>query len=214
MIKVKRVGKYSHGMVKKYELPPLPYAYDALEPHISKEIMTLHHDKHHQTYVNGANAALEKLENARKNNFEGVDIRAIERNLSFHVSGHVLHSIFWPNMKPNGGGSPGGRLADMINEDFGSLDAFKLQFSETAKNVEGIGWAMLAYDPLSDQLMTFSIEKHNMQVGQGTVPILVLDMWEHAYYLQYKNVKGDYVKAWWNVVNWDDAENRLQKAKV
>jgi len=201
-------------MVKKYSLPDLPYKYDALEPHISKEIMTLHHDKHHLAYVNGANAALEKLENARKNNFQGVDARAVTRDLSFHVSGHVLHSIFWPNMKSNGGGKPGGKLADMINADFGSFDAFKTQFTEVAKAVEGIGWAILAYDPLSDQLMTFNIEKHNLQAGQGTVPLLVLDVWEHAYYLQYKNDKGSYVTAWWNVVNWDDADERLGKAKA
>lgn len=201
-------------MVKKYSLPDLPYKYDALEPHISKDIMTLHHDKHHLAYVNGANAALEKLENARKNNFQGVDVRAVTRDLSFHVSGHVLHAIFWPNMKPNGGGKPGGKIADMITVDFGSFDAFKAQFTEVAKAVEGIGWAVLAYDPLSDQLLTFNIEKHNMQTGQGTVPILVLDVWEHAYYLQYKNDRGSYVTAWWNVVNWDDADKRLGKAKA
>jgi len=200
-------------MVQKYTLPPLPYAYDALEPYISREIMTLHHDKHHLAYVNGANTALEKLENARKNNFSNVDIRAIERDLSFHLSGHVLHSIFWPNMKPNGGGKPGGRLADMIDQNFGSFDVFKLQFTETAKTVEGIGWAILAYDQLSDQLITLNVEKHNMQAAQGSIPILVLDVWEHAYYLQYKNDRASYVTAWWNVVNWDDTENRLAKIR-
>jgi Fe-Mn family superoxide dismutase len=200
-------------MVQKYTLPPLPYAYDALEPYISREIMTLHHDKHHLAYVNGANTALEKLENARKNNFSNVDIRAIERDLSFHLSGHVLHSIFWPNMKPNGGGKPGGRLADMIDQNFGSFDAFKLQFTETAKTVEGIGWAILAYDQLSDQLITLNVEKHNMQAAQGSIPILVLDVWEHAYYLQYKNDRASYVTAWWNVVNWDDTEKRLAKVR-
>jgi len=201
-------------MVKKYSLPDLPYKYEALEPHISKEIMTLHHDKHHLAYVNGANAALDKLDAARKANFQGVDVRGIERDLSFHVSGHILHSIFWPNMKPNGGGKLGGKLADMINVDFGSFEAFKAQFSETAKSVEGIGWAILAYDPVSDQLMTFNIEKHNLQAGHGTVPVLVLDVWEHAYYLQYKNDRGSYVTAWWNVVNWDDADKRFGKAKA
>jgi len=201
-------------MVKKYTLPDLPYAYDAMEPHISKDIMMLHHDKHHLAYVNGANAALDKLEAARKNNFQGVDVRGITRDLSFHVSGHVLHSIFWPNMKANGGGKPGSRLADMINADFGSFDAFKTEFSEIGKAVEGIGWAVLAYDPLSDQLLTFNIEKHNLQVGHGTAPLLVLDVWEHAYYLQYKNDRGSYVNAWWNVVNWDDAETRLGKVKT
>lgn len=197
----------------KYTLPSLPYAYGALEPHIAREIMELHHSKHHQAYVNGANAALDKLEQARKNNFQGVDVRAIERDLSFHLSGHILHSIFWPNMKPSGGGKPGGRLADMINASFGSFDSFKAQFTETAKSVEGIGWAMLVYEPTSDQLLTLNIEKHNMQAAHTTIPLLVLDVWEHAYYLQYKNDRASYINAWWNVVNWDDAEERLRKAK-
>lgn len=199
-------------MATKYTLPSLPYAYSALEPHIAKEIMELHHSKHHQAYVNGANAALDKLEQARKNNFQGVDVRAIERDLSFHLSGHILHSIFWPNMKPSGGGKPGGSLADMINANFGSFDAFKTQFTETAKSVEGIGWAMLVYEPSSNQLLTLNVEKHNMQAAHGTVPLLVLDVWEHAYYLQYKNDRASYINAWWNVVNWDDADTRLKKA--
>jgi Fe-Mn family superoxide dismutase len=198
--------------MKKYELPPLPYAYDALEPHISKEIMTLHHDKHHLAYVNGANAALEKLENGRKNNFQGTDVKAIERDLSFHFAGHMLHSIFWPNMKSGGGGKPGGALADKINADFGgSYDGFKAQFTEAAKTVEGIGWGILAFDPLSDQLLTFGAEKHNLLLGPGTIPLLVCDVWEHAYYLQYKNDKASYVNAWWNVVNWDDVAKRFDK---
>jgi superoxide dismutase, Fe-Mn family len=203
---------YELFIMKKYELPSLPYAYNALEPHISKDIMTLHHDKHHLAYVNGANAALEKLENARKNNFQGVDAKAIERDLSFHYGGHALHSIFWPNMKASGGGKPGGAIADKINEDFGSYDAFKSQFTEAAKTVEGIGWAVLAYDSLSDQLLTFGAEKHNLLIGPGTVPLLVCDVWEHAYYLQYKNDKASYVNAWWNVVNWDDVSKRFDRA--
>lgn len=157
--------------MKKYELPSLPYAYDALEPHISKEIMTLHHDKHHLAYVNGANTALEKLENGRKSSFQGVDVKAIERDLSFHYAGHALHSMFWPNMKAGGGGGkPGSALGDMLNKDFGSYDAFKIQFTEAAKTVEGIGWSILAYDPLSDQLLTFGAEKHNLLIG----PVLCL----------------------------------------
>ncbi|MGH2639643.1 MAG: superoxide dismutase, partial [Rhabdochlamydiaceae bacterium] len=127
-------------MVKKYSLPDLPYKYDALEPHISKEIMQLHHDKHHLAYVNGANSALDKLESGRKNGWNTVDLKAVERDLSFNLAGHVLHSIFWPNMKQNGGGKPGGKLADKINEDFGSFDAFKGQFAGAAKGVEGSGW--------------------------------------------------------------------------
>ncbi len=199
-------------MVKKYSLPDLPYKYEDLEPHISKDIMTLHHDKHHLAYVNGANAALDKLENARKNDFKGIDARGVTRDLSFHVSGHFMHSIFWPNMKRNGGGKPGGKLGDLINVDFGSFDSFKTQFTEVAKAIEGIGWAVLAYDPVSDQLMTFNIEKHNIHTtGPGMVLLMVIDVWEHAYYLQYKNDKGSYISAWWNVVNWDDVDKRLGK---
>jgi Fe-Mn family superoxide dismutase len=199
--------------MKKYTLPDLPYKYDALEPYISKEIMTLHHDKHHLSYVNGANAALEKLENGRKNNWQGVDIKGVERDLSFNLAGHVLHSIFWPNMKQGGGGKPGGKLADKINEDFGSFDAFKSQFSAAAKGVEGSGWGLLVWDPTTDQLLTLQAEKHNLLSGQKTVPLLVCDVWEHAYYLQYKNDRGSYVDAFWNVVNWENVDDLLSKTK-
>jgi len=197
----------------RYKLPDLPYAYNALVPTISEEIMRLHHDKHHLAYVNGANAALDKLEKARQTGFAGVDVKAIERDLAFHGSGHTMHSTFWPNMKAQGGGKPGGRLADQINTDFGKFESFKEQFSNAAKQVEGSGWGMLAYEPWSEQLITLQAEKHNDLTVQGVVPILVLDVWEHAYYLQYKNDRASYVDAWWNVVNWDDAEKRLEKAR-
>ncbi len=200
-------------MTKKYTLPDLPYKYDALEPYISQEIMKLHHDKHHLAYVNGANAALDKLEAARKGGWTGVDIKGIERDLSFNLAGHVLHSIFWPNMKQNGGGKPGGRLADKINEDFGSFDGFKAQFAAAAKAVEGSGWGLLVYDPLNDQILTLMAEKHNLLSGQSTVPLLVCDVWEHAYYLQYKNDRGSYVDAFWNVINWDNVEELLNRTK-
>lgn len=198
--------------MKKYTLPELPYKYDALEPYISKDIMTLHHDKHHLAYVNGANAALEKLDAGRKNNWQGVDIKGVERDLSFNLAGHVLHSIFWPNMKQGGGGKPGGALADKINEDFGSFDSFKAQLSAAAKAVEGSGWGMLVWDPISDQLLTLQAEKHNLLSGQNSVPLLVCDVWEHAYYLQYKNDRGAYVDAFWNVVNWDNVSELFSKA--
>lgn len=198
--------------MKKYVLPDLPYAYNALEPTISEEIMKLHHDKHHLAYVNGANAAMEKLEKARKEGWQGVDIKGIERDLAFNGSGHSMHSIFWPNMSPRGGGMPGGKIGDRIKEDFGSFDAFKAQFGAAAKAVEGSGWGLLVYDPVSDQLLTLQAEKHQNWTVQGVVPLLVLDVWEHAYYLQYKNDRGAYVDKWWNVVNWDDVDKRLQKA--
>jgi Fe-Mn family superoxide dismutase len=142
-----------------------------------------------------------------------MDVKAIERDLSFHYAGHSLHSLFWPNMKSGGGGNPGGAVADKINADFGSYDGFKVQFTGATTTVEGIGWGILAYDPLSDQLLTFGAEKHNLLLGPGTVPILGCDVWEHAYYLQYKNDKASYVDAWWNVVNWDDVAKRFDKSK-
>jgi Fe-Mn family superoxide dismutase len=200
-------------MSKRYTLPDLPYKYNALEPTISEEIMKLHHDKHHKGYVDGANAALDKLEKGRAVGLQGVDVKAILRDLSFNASGHVLHAIFWPNMSPSGGGKPGGKLDDQIAQDFGSFDSFKLQFSNAAKTVEGSGWGILAYDFLSDQLLTLQAEKHQNLTAQGTIPLLVLDVWEHAYYLQYKNDRASYVDKWWNVVNWSDVEKRFDKAK-
>ena len=197
-------------MSKRYELPPLPYKYDALEPHISAKIMELHHSKHHKTYVDGANKALDLLDRAKKG--EEIDVKAVMRDLSFHVGGHVLHSIFWPNMSPNGGGKPGGRIADYIDREFGSFEAFQNIFTKAANTVEGVGWAVLAYDPLRDTLVVHQVEKHNLLHLQGHTPLLVIDVWEHAYYLQYLNVRPNYVKAWWNVVIWDDVDKRLERA--
>jgi superoxide dismutase, Fe-Mn family len=200
-------------MAKTYTLPPLPYAYEALEPYISKQIMTLHHDKHHNAYVVGANAALDKLEKARAGAMQ-IDIRGVLRDLSFNVDGHKLHSIFWPNMAPagKGGGSPGGKLADKINQGFGSLDKFKQQFGDAAKAVEGSGWALLLYDSEIDTLVMSQVEKQNFMHLAELPIILAIDCWEHAFYLQYLNDKAKYVDAWWNVVNWDDAGKRLDKA--
>jgi superoxide dismutase, Fe-Mn family len=200
-------------MSSRYILPELPYKYNALEPVISEEIMRLHHDKHHAAYVNGANAALEKLEKGRAGGLQGVDVKATLRDLAFNASGHALHAMFWPNMKASNNDKPGGILADQISKDFGSYDTFKLQFSSAAKTVEGSGWAILAFDPLSDQLITLQAEKHQNLTTQGSVPILVLDVWEHAYYLQYKNDRAAYVDKWLSVVDWSDVEKRLQKTR-
>jgi Fe-Mn family superoxide dismutase len=195
-------------MIAKIELPPLPYKYNALEPVISQKIMELHHDKHHKSYVDGANAALEKLEKYRKGEIE-IDVRATLRDLSFHMNGHVLHSIFWPNMKPpEENNKPGGKVADLINKVFGSFESFKKEFSNAAKSVEGSGWAVLVKDE-KDNLYVFQIEKHNLMHVAGFKPLLVLDVWEHAYYLDYLNDRGKYVDNWWKVVNWDDVEKRL-----
>jgi Fe-Mn family superoxide dismutase len=195
-------------MIAKFELPPLPYKYNALEPVISQKIMELHHDKHHKSYVDGANAALEKLEKYRKWEIE-IDVRATLRDLSFHMNGHVLHSIFWPNMKPpEENNKPGGKIADLINKVFGSFESFKKEFSNAAKSVEGSGWAVLVKDE-KNNLYVFQIEKHNLMHVAGFKPLLVLDVWEHAYYLDYLNDRGKYVDNWWKVVNWDDVEKRF-----
>jgi len=195
-----------------YELPDLPYDYDALEPTIDSRIMELHHDKHHQGYVNGANAALDTLEEMRSSgDFSGV--KSVKRDLSFNLSGHVNHSVFWENMSPNGGGEPGGELADAIDADFGGVDGLKQDFAEASKGVEGSGWGMLVYDPTGDQLMTIQAENHNNRAVQGSTPLLVLDVWEHAYYLQYENNRGEYVDNFWNVVDWDDVAARYDAAQ-
>jgi Fe-Mn family superoxide dismutase len=194
-----------------YELPDLPYSYDALEPSIDAHIMELHHDIHHQGYVNGANAALDKLEEMRENDEWG-DVKGVERNLAFNLSGHVNHSVFWENMSPDGGGEPGGDLADALDDQFGPFDDFKTNFSEAAKGVEGSGWGMLLYDHVADIPIVSMAENHQNQSPQGTTPLLVLDVWEHAYYLQYENRRGEYVDNFWDVVNWDDVEERYDEA--
>jgi len=199
---------------KKYALPELPYKYNALEPVISEQIMTLHHQKHHQAYVTGANAALERLDKARRGE-NAENVRGILRDLSFNLSGHKLHAVFWPNMASpgKGGGKPGGTIADHINKDFGSFDSFKKQFSDAAKNVEGSGWAVLTHDHETNSLLIYQVEKQNFMHPPSMPMLLTLDVWEHAYYLKYLNDRAAYVDAWWNVANWDDAEKRLEKAR-
>ncbi|MFH5798255.1 superoxide dismutase [Haladaptatus sp. CMAA 1911] len=193
-----------------YELPELPYSYDALEPSIDAHIMELHHDKHHQGYVNGANAALDTLEEMRENDEWG-DVKGVERNLAFNLAGHINHSVFWENMSPDGGGKPGGDLADALDDQFGSFEEFKTHFSEAAKGVEGSGWGMLLYDHVADIPIVSMAENHQNQYPSAT-PLLVLDVWEHAYYLQYENNRGEYVDNFWDVVNWDDVEERYDEA--
>ena len=195
-----------------YELPDLPYAFDALEPHISAEIMELHHDKHHATYVAGANAALEALEEERNGEANPDRIRALSKNLAFNLGGHTNHSIFWKNMAPNAGGTPTGQIAEAIDRDFGSFEAFKKQFSGVATGLQGSGWAVLGYDHIAGRLIIQQLTDQQGNVSVDFTPVLMLDMWEHAFYLQYKNVKADYVQAWWNVVNWDDVNERYAKA--
>ena len=201
--------------MKKYELPPLPYAYDALEPYIDEQTMRLHHDKHHQGYVNGLNNALEKLAAARQAGDFAL-VKHLSREAAFHGSGHLLHSIFWPNMAPagqGGGGEPEGELAAQIAQDFGSFAAFQAHFSAAAKSVEGSGWGLLVWEPSAGQLEVLQAEKHHNLTQWGVVPLLVLDVWEHAYYLKYQNNRGAYIEAWWNVVHWADVAERFRAAR-
>ncbi len=196
-----------------YSLPDLPYDYGALEPHISGQIMELHHDKHHAAYVAGANTALERLDESRSKNDFGA-ITMLEKNLAFNTSGHVLHSVFWQNLSPNGGDKPTGELSQAIERDFGSFDNLVAQLSNATNTVQGSGWGALAYEPLSQRLIVQQVYDHQGNLVNGATPLLVIDAWEHAYYLQYKNVRADFVKAVWNLVNWNDVASRYAAAKA
>ena len=192
----------------EYTLPDLPYDYGALAPHIAPEIMELHHSKHHNTYVTALNDTLDKLAAAREKGDFGT-IVGLEKTLSFNLGGHINHSIFWKNLSPDGGGKPTGELAAAIDDQFGSFDAFQGQFTAAASTIQGSGWAILAREPIANKLLIFQLFDQQANVPVGLTPVVMLDMWEHAFYLQYKNVKPDYIKAWWNVINWTDAEARF-----
>jgi superoxide dismutase, Fe-Mn family len=196
-----------------YEVPPLPYDYDALEPHYSAQILELHHDKHHKAYVDGLNSTMDKLVEVRASG----DYSAIvgqQKTLAFNLSGHVLHSIFWKNLSPDGGDKPSGELAAAIDENFGSFEQFKDHLSQATTTVQGSGWGSLAWDTFGEQLYIEQIYDHQGNVGQSGAPLLVLDAWEHAYYLQYLNVRADYVKAMWSIINWDDVAARFDQARA
>ena len=196
-----------------YTLPELTYDYAALEPHISARIMELHHSKHHAAYVAGANTALEQMEEARASNSFGA-INKLEKDLAFHLGGHINHSIFWTNLTPNAADRPSGELASAINEFFGSFDAFKAHFSAASLGIQGSGWGILSWDPVGARLIIQQLFDQQANTAQGTVPILQLDMWEHAFYLDYQNVKADYVTAFWNIVNWDNVAQRFDAART
>lgn len=195
-----------------HKLPPLPYAYNALEPYIAEEIMRLHHSKHHQSYVDGLNKAEKEMQKARKNSDYDL-IKHWEREAAFNGAGHFLHTIFWHIMSPRGGGQPKGELATQINKDFGSFNKMKEHFSKAAENVEAVGWALLVWSPRTHRLEILQAEKHQNLSQQDIIPLLVLDVWEHAYYLQYKNERKPYIENWWNVVNWPEVENRYKEAR-
>jgi len=199
--------------VAQYTLPDLPYDFGALEPHLSGQILELHHDKHHAAYVAGANTAVEKLAEARANDELGPPLTGLEKNLAFHVSGHLLHSLYWLNMSPDGGGRPEGELAAAIEEHLGGVDQLQAQMNAVVATVQGSGWAALSWEPLGQRLVVHQILDHQDNVAGGSLPLLVLDAWEHAFYLQYRNVKADYAKAFWNIVNWPDVAERFTRVK-
>jgi Fe-Mn family superoxide dismutase len=208
--------------VKTFTLPKLPYEYNALAPYISEEQLKLHHDKHHQAYVNAANKLLTSIDEAMKNP-QSLDywvsfgyIKALAKELSFNVGGHMLHTTFWENMAPagkGGGGAPTGDIAELINKNFGSFENFKKMFTATAVSTEGSGWAALAVHPCIDRLMIMQIEKHNVNVFPDFTIIMALDVWEHAYYVDYKNDRAKFVENFWNIVNWDRVNKNLALVK-
>ncbi|MFC4401831.1 superoxide dismutase [Gracilibacillus xinjiangensis] len=192
----------------KHKLPPLPYGYNALEPYISEQIMRLHHTKHHQSYVDGLNKAERALYLEKKE-----PLKHWLREQAFHGSGHYLHTIFWYNMTPNSLKKPSGEILKQLEEDFGSWNSFKKLFTSVANSVEGDGWAVLYWSPRNGKLAIQSFEKHQLFQVPDTIPLLVLDVWEHAYYLQHKNDKAAYIDNWWNVVNWDNVNQRFNEAR-
>jgi len=197
-----------------YSLPQLKYAYSELAPYMSEQQLTIHHQKHHQAYVNGANAILQKLDKARKENAE-LDIKSTLKELSFNIGGHLLHSSFWGNLAPpnkGGGGKPGGTLGTALDKEFGSFDRFKKEFSQAASSVEGSGWAALTLCRQTGRPIIMQVEKHNTNVYPTFRILMVLDVFEHAYYLDYKNDRGKFVEAFWNIVNWDEIGKRLEQA--
>ncbi len=205
----------------KYELPKLPYAYNALEPHIDAQTMEIHHTKHHQAYTNGLNTALESL-SAELQNMELIKLLSsldkvpenVRGAVNFHGGGYDNHTLFWNNMKPNGGGEPGGSVADAINSSFGGFANFKEKFTKDTGAIQGSGWGWLVYNPQSKKVEFITMPNQTSPRTKGLIPLLGLDVWEHAYYLKYQNRRPDYIAAWWNVVNWDEVDKRLSKAKA
>ena len=199
-----------------YQLPPLPFGYADLEPFIDAQTVKLHHDVHHAGYVNGANAAVAELEQMRRAGGDAIkQARAVTGNLAFHLSGHVLHSVYWTSLKKDGGGDPpqGSGIGQLIVRDFGSMDAFRANLAAVAAQVQGSGWAVLVFEPLAQRLLVLQAEKHENSAAWGAVPLLALDVWEHAYYLKYQNKRTEYIKAFAELINWAGVEERLQYAQ-
>ncbi len=202
------------GAPTTYELPPLPYDYDALEPYIDAQTMRIHHDLHHKGYTDGLNKAMASLAAARDSG-DYANIQQLSRLLAFHAGGYFNHIVFWNNMAPadrGGGGRPEGKLAEAINRDFGGHEKFQAYFSAAAAAVEGNGWGILGWHPALNRLVVMTMMNQQDLTTLGTVPLLMCDVWEHAYYLKYQNRRPDYIKAWWNVVNWRDVYQRFEAA--
>jgi Fe-Mn family superoxide dismutase len=203
-----------------FSLPDLPYSYNALEPYIDAQTMEIHHSKHHQKYIDTFNATLEKISPAL-NDKSAIEIlsnindvpESVRGAINFNGGGYYNHKIFWKNMKPNGGGEPGGVLADAINASFGSFANFKEDFTSKTAPLQGSGWGWLVYNPSSKNVEYKATSNQTSPITENLIPLLGIDVWEHAYYLKYQNKRPDYISAWWNVINWDDVESRLQKAK-
>jgi Fe-Mn family superoxide dismutase len=198
---------------RTYELPKLAYGYKDLEPYISEQQLALHHQKHHQAYVNGANALLQKLDQARKDGAD-LDMKAIAKEMSFHYGGHELHSLFWRCLAPaknGGGGQPNGAFADAIKKDFGSFERFKKEFTTVSNSVEGSGWGVLSYCDETGRLSILQAEKHNVNFPVGFRLLMCLDVWEHAYYLDYKNDRAKFIEGFWNIVNWETVSKRFER---
>ncbi|CAL8075744.1 unnamed protein product [Calicophoron daubneyi] len=195
----------------KHTVPDLPYDYKALEPVMSAEILRVHHDKHHTTYVNNLNIAEEQMAEAIAAK-DVVKAISLQSSLRFNAGGHLNHSMFWQNLSPNGGGKPSGRLANAINADFGSFEEFKTRLTARTIAVQGSGWGYLAYNPVTHRLeVTTTSNQDLLEATTGLKPLLIIDVWEHAYYLQYKNMRADFVKAIWDIINWNDVTERYNK---
>lgn len=194
-----------------HTLPNLNYDYNALEPHYDEKTLKIHHDIHHKAYVDGLNKAEQKLQEARESG-DFTLIKHWEKEIAFHGSGHILHTLFWENMTPNGKLNPEGSVIERIKQDFGDYEKFKKQFTEAAIAVEGSGWTILAWNPMFQELVILQAEKHQNLTQWGVVPLLILDLWEHAYYLKYQNRRAEFINAWWNIVNWDIVNTRYDNA--
>lgn len=194
--------------MEKYTLPDLSYGYKDLKPYISEEQLKIHHQKHHRAYVDGANDILEKLEKARKEKTD-LDMKSALKSLSWNIGGHILHSLFWENIKPEGS-KPEGRIAQAIEESFSSFERFKQEFNQAAMSIEGSGWAALTYCQKYDKLLLMQIEKHNAGIYPEFKILMVLDMFEHAYYIDYKNEKAKFIDAFWNIINWQEVNTRFK----